>query len=113
MGERPFFECPDCGGDLADRGHTPTCPSLSSPFAEATPHMIACYEMNMEAYRLGLLKPNYPPPCTLDNGESAANYLHLSLCPMNPPCGACIDKWLNQLDWDSWEAFPTNLIGML
>lgn len=22
---RPMFECPDCGGDLADKGHLPTC----------------------------------------------------------------------------------------
>lgn len=60
-------------------------------------------------YVYGLEEPNYPVPATLDNGETASNYLMLR-CMVGPnrlPCTVCIDRFNDQIDFDqSW--FTTN-----
>lgn len=58
-----------------------------------------------ERYRQGKAKPNYPMPATIDNAESAMNWINLGACPYywrdgKTPCSSCIDKFIDQLLYD-------------
>lgn len=53
------------------------------------------------AYELGYRSPNYPMPATLDDAESALNWLMLSSCPhKDGPCNICIGKFIDQILYD-------------
>lgn len=62
------------------------------------------YGDRKERYLLGKTEPSFPLPATVDNGETAGNYLNLALCPLyytgkqSVPCPVCIDRFLDSVE---------------
>lgn len=52
-------------------------------------------------YVRGEKPPRYTLPTTLDNADTACNWMNLSFCLMGKnPCQVCIERWEDQLIHD-------------
>lgn len=58
----------------------------------------------LSRYLDGGEEPNFALPTTLDNADTACNWMNLSFCLMGKnPCLVCIERWEDQLIHDNPE----------